>query len=125
MDIVNAISQSCDVYFYTLARDLGIDRIHQTLTDVGFGKPTGVDIGGEATGLVPSTQWKNEKLGQPWYPGETLIMGIGQGATLVTPIQLAAATAAIANRGKPGATLPVVGSKGFDYRPPSDQDACP
>ena len=100
MDMVNAISQSCDVYFYILARDMGIDWIHQTLTDFGFGKPTGIDIGGEAAGLVPSTQWKREALGQPWYPGETLIAGIGQGASLVTPIQLAVATAVIANRGK-------------------------
>ncbi len=100
LDMVNAISQSCDVYFYVLARDMGIDWIHQTLTDFGFGKPTGIDIGGEATGLVPSTQWKREALGQPWYPGETLIAGIGQGATLVTPIQLALATSVIANRGK-------------------------
>ena len=100
LDMVNAISQSCDVYFYVLARDMGIDWIHQTLTDFGFGKPTGIDIGGEATGLVPSTQWKREALGQSWYPGETLIAGIGQGATLVTPIQLALATSVIANRGK-------------------------
>lgn len=100
MDIANAISQSCDVYFYVLARDMGIDLIHKTLTDFGFGKPTGIDIGGEAAGLVPSTQWKREALGQPWYPGETLIAGIGQGATLATPIQLAVATAVIANRGK-------------------------
>ena len=100
LDMVNAISQSCDVYFYILARDMGIDWIHQTLTDFGFGKPTGIDIGGEATGLVPSTQWKREALGQPWYPGETLIAGIGQGATLVTPLQLAVATSVIANRGK-------------------------
>ena len=100
MDMVNAISQSCDVYFYVLARDMGIDLIHKTLTDFGFGKPTGIDIGGEAAGLVPSTQWKREVLGQPWYPGETLIAGIGQGATLATPIQLAVATAVIANRGK-------------------------
>ena len=100
MDMANAISQSCDVYFYVLARDMGIDLIHKTLTDFGFGKPTGIDIGGEAAGLVPSTQWKREALGQPWYPGETLIAGIGQGATLVTPIQLAVATAVIANRGK-------------------------
>ena len=100
LDMVNAISQSCDVYFYVLARDMGIDWIHQTLTDFGFGKPTGIDIGGEAAGLVPSTQWKREALGQPWYPGETLIAGIGQGATLVTPMQLAVATSVIANRGK-------------------------
>ena len=100
MDILNAVSQSCDVYFYSLAYDLGIDGIHQSLTDFGFGKPTNIDIGSESAGLVPSKQWKKEKLGQPWYPGETLIAGIGQGAMLVTPIQLAVATAAIANRGK-------------------------
>ena len=100
MDMVNAIAQSCDVYFYVLARDMGIDDIHRTLTGFGFGAPTGIDIGGEASGLVPSTQWKREALGQPWYPGETLIAGIGQGASLVTPIQLVMATAVIANRGK-------------------------
>ena len=100
LDMVGAISQSCDVYFYVLARDMGIDLIHRTLTGFGFGKPTGLDIAGEAAGLVPSTQWKREALGQTWYPGETLIAGIGQGATLVTPLQLAVATAVIANRGR-------------------------
>ena len=100
MDMVHAISQSCDVYFYVLARDMNIDLIHQTLTEFGLGKRTGIDIGGEAAGLIPSTQWKRTALGEPWYPGETLIAGIGQGATLVTPIQLAVATAVIANRGK-------------------------
>ena len=100
IDMVNAIAQSCDVYFYVLARDMGIDAIHRTLTGFGFGAPTGIDIGGEASGLIPSTQWKREALGQPWYPGETLIAGIGQGATLVTPIQLVTATAVIANRGR-------------------------
>lgn len=100
VDMVNAIAQSCDVYFYVLARDMGIDGIHRTLTGFGFGKPTGIDIGGEAAGLIPSAQWKREALGQPWYPGETLIAGIGQGATLVTPIQLVTATAVVANRGR-------------------------
>ena len=100
VDMVNAIAQSCDVYFYILAQDMGIDRVHRTLTGFGFGAPTGIDIGGEAAGLVPSAQWKRETLGEPWYPGETLIAGIGQGAVLVTPIQLVTATAVIANRGK-------------------------
>lgn len=100
IDMVNAIAQSCDVYFYVLAQDMGIDVIHRTLTGFGFGAPTGIDIGGEASGLIPSTQWKREALGQPWYPGETLIAGIGQGAILVTPIQLVMATAVIANRGR-------------------------
>lgn len=100
MDMVNAIAQSCDVYFYVLARDMGIEEIHRTLTGFGFGAPTGIDIGSEAAGLIPSTQWKREALGQPWHPGETLSVGIGQGATLITPLQLAAATAVIANRGR-------------------------
>lgn len=100
IDMVNAISQSCDVYFYVLAEDMGIDIVHDTLTGFGFGNPTGIDIGGEAAGLVPSTRWKREALDQPWYPGETLITGIGQGATLVTPVQLVVATAVIANRGR-------------------------
>ena len=99
LDAANAIFQSCDVYFYVLARDLGIDTLHDTLTDFGFGQPTGIDIGGERAGLIPSTRWKREALGQPWYPGETMSVGIGQGATLVTPMQLATATAVIANRG--------------------------
>ena len=99
VDLVNAVSQSCDVYFYVLARDMGIDNLHRTLTGFGFGQPTDIDIGGEAAGLVPSTRWKREALGQPWYPGETMSVGIGQGATQATPLQLAVATAVIANRG--------------------------
>ena len=100
IDVVNAIAQSCDVYFYILAHDMGIDDLHRTLMGFGFGKPTGIDIGGEAAGLIPSAQWKREALGQTWFPGETLITGIGQGATLVTPIQLVTATAIVANRGR-------------------------
>ena len=95
-----AITQSCDVYFYILAYELGIDRIYAGLSRFGFGSRTGIDIGGEAGGLLPSRDWKSEALGQIWYPGETLIMGIGQGYSLSTPIQLAKATAIIANRGK-------------------------
>ncbi|MBI4006099.1 MAG: penicillin-binding protein 2 [Gammaproteobacteria bacterium] len=100
MDLRNAIVQSCDVYFYSVANDLGITRIHQALTDFGFGSKTGIDISGEVSGLVPSVEWKREIYNQPWFPGETLIAGIGQGSTLVTPIQLATATAALANHGR-------------------------
>ena len=98
-DMHKAIAQSCDVYFYSLANDMGIDEIDKALEQFGFGSRTGIDIGGEAAGLVPSRAWKRQVLGQPWYPGETLIIGIGQGSTLVTPLQLAVATAAMANRG--------------------------
>ncbi len=94
-----AIVQSCDVYFYDLARSLGIDRIHDYLGHFGFGRLTGVDIQGELPGLLPSKEWKRRRRDQPWFPGETVITGIGQGFFLVTPLQLAAATATLANNG--------------------------
>ncbi len=99
MDVESAIVQSCDVYFYRLAHDLGIDQLHDYLSQFGFGDRTGIDLTGESTGLLPSRDWKRRARRQPWYPGETLIMGIGQGYYLTTPLQLAAATAAIANNG--------------------------
>ena len=100
VDLNYAIMQSCDVYFYTLAHDLGITKLNKALTNFGFGLKTGIDIGGESTALVPSIDWKRSALNQPWYPGETLIAGIGQGYLLSTPLQLVAATAALANHGK-------------------------
>lgn len=99
MNLNDAIVQSCDVYFYELAHDLGIDRLHDFLVQFGFGKKTGVEIGPESNGNVPSRQWKQQTYGKPWYPGETVITGIGQGALLTTPLQLASATAAMANHG--------------------------
>ena len=99
MDLDAAIVQSCDVYFYRLAYELGIDRLHEFLSQFGFGDRTGIDLTGESGGLLPSRDWKRRARRQPWYPGETLIVGIGQGYFLTTPLQLAAATAAIANNG--------------------------
>lgn len=95
----DAIMQSCDVYFYDLALSMGIDRLHQFLGHFGFGRPTGIDISGELSGLLPSREWKRRNRNEPWFPGETLISGIGQGFNLTTPLQLAAATAMLANRG--------------------------
>jgi penicillin-binding protein 2 len=95
-----AITESCDVYFYRLAATLGIDNMYDFLHKFGFGEKTGIDLVGEKTGLLPSREWKFEKKNQAWYPGETLITGIGQGYLQVTPIQLARATAALANQGK-------------------------
>ncbi len=95
-----AIEQSCDVYFYKLAHKMGIDKIHAFLTKFGFGQKTGIDLVGERSGLLPSTEWKKRTRGRIWYPGETLIAGIGQGYMLVTPLQLAVATAILASRGK-------------------------
>ena len=98
-DLRKAITESCDVYFYDLARTLGIDRIHEFLNHFGFGRRTGIDIAGEATGILPSTEWKRRTRNESWYLGETLISGIGQGYMLSTPLQLAVATATLANRG--------------------------
>ncbi len=97
--LLKAIVQSCDVYFYDLAYQLGVERIHGFLNHFGFGERTGVDITGELPGLLPSQQWKKRKQNAPWYPGETLILGIGQGYFLTTPIQLASTTATLAGRG--------------------------
>lgn len=99
MDMKDAVSQSCDVYFYDLAHTLGIDRLHQFLDLFGFGHKTGIDIPSESSGLSPSREWKRASRNQAWFPGETLISGIGQGFNQTTPIQLANATATLAMRG--------------------------
>jgi penicillin-binding protein 2 len=95
-----AIEQSCDVYFYELAYRMGIDSMHNFLSQFGFGEKTGIDLLGERKGLLPSTEWKKRRKSTVWYPGETLIAGIGQGYMLATPVQLAVATAALASRGE-------------------------
>ncbi len=100
VDFEKAIEQSCDVYFYELAHRMGINKIHKFLTKFGFGQKTGIDLPGERSGLLPSTEWKKRVRGKIWYPGETLIAGIGQGYMLVTPLQLALATATLASRGE-------------------------
>jgi len=103
VDLHDAISQSCDVYFYEISRDIGIDTMHEYLDQFGLGKVTGLDIVGESNGLNPSTAWKRqafrERADQVWFPGETIIASIGQGYMLATPLQLANATAALAARG--------------------------
>ncbi len=99
VDVRKAITVSCDTFFYGLALDLGIDRLAAFLTHFGFGQKTGIDIEGERTGLLPTPQWKAKRWKQKWFPGETVITGIGQGYTLVTPLQLAYATAMLANNG--------------------------
>ncbi|GAB4346688.1 MAG: penicillin-binding protein 2 [Gammaproteobacteria bacterium] len=100
VDLSAAIVQSCDVFFYELALEMGIDRIHDYLSGFGFGERSGIDLLGEAAGLMPSRAWKRRTRNLPWFPGETLITGIGQGFTLTTPLQLASATATLAARGR-------------------------
>ncbi|NOS87194.1 MAG: penicillin-binding protein 2 [Methylococcaceae bacterium] len=100
VNLSRAITESCDVYFYRLASMLGIDHIHTFLQDFGFGEQSGIDLIGEKAGLLPSREWKRNKKNQAWYPGETLITGIGQGYHQVTPLQLARAAATLANKGR-------------------------
>ena len=95
-----AIVESCDTYFYDLAYKLGIDRIHEFSAPFGLGEKTGIDNTNERSGLLPSREWKRKFKRLPWFPGETVNLGIGQGYMLVTPLQLAVSTAVIANRGK-------------------------
>ncbi len=104
VDLHEAIAQSCDVYFYGLATELGISRMAEFLRRFGLGAATGIDVPGEKFGLVPDPGWKraafSRREDQPWYPGETVITGIGQGYMLATPLQLAHATATLAARGE-------------------------
>jgi penicillin-binding protein 2 len=99
-----AVASSCDVYFYRLATTLGIQRIHDAMAKIGFGARTGIDIEGERSGIMPSPDWKKQAFrrreDQVWFPGETVIVGIGQGYWTATPLQLAHATAVLATRGK-------------------------
>lgn len=105
VNVIGAIAQSCDVFFYSVGggwdkiRGLGVEKIGEYLTKFGFGKPLGIDLPGEASGLVPTPEWKLAAKKEPWYLGDTYHLSIGQGDFLVTPLQLANATAAIANGG--------------------------
>lgn len=100
VDLSQAIIESCDVYFYDLANRLGIQRMHDFAIEFGLGSATGVDQTAERRGVMPSNAWKLAAVGQRWYPGETLSVGIGQGYMLATPMQLAVMTATIASRGR-------------------------
>ncbi len=99
VDLKRSIVISCDTYYYQLAQQMGIRNMHDYLAKFGFGRKTGIDLDGELPGVLPSPEWKQKRFKQPWWPGETVIAGIGQGYNLTTPIQLAVATMAIANGG--------------------------
>ena len=100
VNVIEGIAQSCDVFFYDLAYKIGIDQIHDSLDLFQFGKNTNIDLPGELGGVLPSREWKKINKDEPWYRGETLITGIGQGFMTSSPLQLALATAAIANKGQ-------------------------
>ncbi|MDA3915270.1 penicillin-binding protein 2 [Oleiagrimonas sp.] len=101
VDLVQAIEQSVNTYFYKLALDMGIDRFSAWMSKFGFGKPTGIDLPDESSGVLPSRQWKRIHRNQVWFPGETVIAGIGQGYWVVTPVQLASALSTLADGGVP------------------------
>jgi penicillin-binding protein 2 len=99
VDLRKSIAQSCDTYYYILANQMGIERMAEFLGRFGFGARTGIDLDGELAGLMPTPEWKRARFNQPWYAGETVIAGIGQGYMVATPLQLAVATMALANDG--------------------------
>ena len=103
VDMYKSIVQSCDTYYYLLARDMGVDLIHDQMKPLGFGQLTGIDILGESHGILPSTEWKKTNYKKPeqqrWYSGETISLGIGQGYNSFTILQLAQATAIVVNNG--------------------------
>ena len=107
-----AIAQSCDCFFYELAKKIGINKIAETAKTFGIGKKTGIDIRGEKTGLVPTKSWKRKNIGKSWHVGETMITGVGQGYITSTPLQLALITALIANNGKK--IFPKINLDGFN-----------
>jgi len=100
VDLQKAIYQSCDVFFYTLADRLGIGRIARYATMLGLGQKTGIDLPNEVSGVLPSEEWKIRNFKQKWFAGETISVGIGQGAVAVTPVQLIRAISAISMGGK-------------------------
>jgi penicillin-binding protein 2 len=99
INLHEAMAQSVNTYFYKLAFDMGIDALHDYVAQFGFGAQTGIDLNGEATGLLPSKAWKKTVSKMPWFPGETVVCGIGQGQVSVTPLQLAVAGATLADGG--------------------------
>lgn len=100
VNLERALAESVNVYFYQLAVQLGIDRLSRALALFGVGQVTGIDLDGEQAGVLPSRRWKQNRFGEPWYPGETVITGIGQGFTVLTPLQLAQVGAILAGRGE-------------------------
>ncbi len=130
VDLHRALVESCDVYFYLLGKDLGVDRLASFARGFGLGRQTGIPLPQEMPGLVPTSSWKQQRFGEPWVPGETLSVSIGQGFNLTTPLQLAVAYGAIANGGtlvKPRLLLRVADAEGrlVDGAPPQPQGSVP
>ena len=132
VDMYKSIVHSCDTYYYMLANDMGIDMISKFMGSIGFGSKTGIDLGkddsGESRGVLPSPEWKKQRFKRPeqqkWYAGETISIGIGQGYNAYTPIQLASATATLANNGvmfRPHLVRNIVDTRSGEKRPVEPQ----
>jgi len=100
VDLITAMCVSCDVYFYNLGERIGINRMSSFVRELGLGRKTGIELKDESSGLVPTDAWKRKRFGQPWQRGESVITAIGQGFTLVTPLQMAKVMSSIVNGGK-------------------------
>ncbi|MDT4795640.1 Peptidoglycan D,D-transpeptidase MrdA [compost metagenome] len=122
VNMETAIMRSNDTYFYDLAHKMGIDRMHDYMSRFGFGQRVALDMFEESAGLMPSREWKRARYRQAWYPGETLILGIGQGYMQATPLQLAQAVALMANRGK---WIRPHLAKTIEGQPPQDPNPVP
>ncbi len=121
MDGIDAIKQSCDVYFYEVARQIGIDRIAEVARRFGFGRELPIELPRVKDGVMPDRDWKRSVLGETWYPGETLIAGIGQGYITSTPLQLAVMTARLANGGRAVEPRLIRGRNGKPITPPKPE----
>ncbi|MCK7552288.1 penicillin-binding protein 2 [Marinobacter goseongensis] len=126
VDLTDAVAESCDIYFYEIAVEMGVDTMYEYLAQFGFGEDATLDVSGALSGLLPSRDWKRAVRNEPWYPGDSVNMGIGQGFMLATPLQLATATALIANRGRwvePRLLRDIKGDRSADeFLPPPDHD---
>lgn len=118
VDLKKAIVESCDIYFYELSLRMGINKMHNYLSHFSFGKTTGIDLQYESSGLLPSTDWKKRRFNQPWFLGESLIAGIGQGYMLSTPLQAAFSTAILANKGVAAKPKFLLATKKSDQQSP-------
>jgi len=127
VNVVAALEQSCNVFFYRLGAQLDVDVIASYAKRMGLGRATGIDLPHEATGLIPTRAWKHRARGESWYDGETISVSIGQGQTLVTPLQLARALALVANGGRlvQPHLVRAVGGQPAPYQPPVDTGLAP
>ncbi len=126
VDLTDAVAESCDIYFYEIAVEMGVDTMYEYLAQFGFGEDATLDVSGALSGLLPSRDWKRAVRNEPWYPGDSVNMGIGQGFMLATPLQLATATSLIANRGRwvePRLLKDIRGDRSAEeFLPPPDHD---